>query len=139
MRTVLLAASIATFGFTTPAFAKPFAVPMNTIAQFVGSSEILDLNDLVSDVTIEDEPCTSNCENPLGHMDELVQKLISTDLQLVGEVGLGLDLSLCLVGTPCRCEDDCALEPVPEPGTLALLATGVGTGAAARIRRRKNR
>jgi hypothetical protein len=138
MRTVLLAASIATFGFTTPAFAKPFAVPMNTIAQFVGSSEILDLNDLVSDVTIEDEPCTSNCEHSLGQMGELVEKLISTDLQLVGEVGLELDLSLCFLGTPCRCEDDCALEPVPEPGTLALLATGVGT-AVVRIRRKKNK
>jgi hypothetical protein len=38
----------------------------------------------------------------------------------------------CIVGEPCPC----APLSVPEPGTLALMATGIGVLALARFRKR---
>jgi hypothetical protein len=152
MRTVLLAASVAAFGFASPVHATSFVVPDFTIAQIAGSPGKHGDDNLVSDVMSseellklscvgakpDDDRCGTGAEgNTTGELDELVQELFSVDLRFVTEdlLQLELGLNLCILPDGCRCESDCALEPVPEPGTLALFVTGLGT-AFAGVRRK---
>lgn len=56
----------------------------------------------------------------------------------VAVYGILMSTQLSFAGVP-GCEPDCGPPPaaVPEPGTLAILATGLGILALARFRKRK--